>query len=317
MASQTQDHQDTSKKKPQWLCIQNPIILGASFAVMQSLLFSLMGMFVKLANETGHHPVDMMFFRSFVCMVIALAFLWQQGSLHKIFEANYKNQLIRGIVGTSGMILTFTAFSYLPLSEVQSILFAAPIFVVMLSYPLLKEPVGLYRAGAACIGFLGVLLIVQPSSISNFTGGLIAIGAAVFHALIMIILRWIGRSEAPMITVFYFALISTVIVLPALPFYFTWPSLYELFLLVMVGAIAFFLQVCLTKSYTYTDASLIAPITYLNLIWSLVLDLYIWGFVPSIATLIGATIIMTSSFTIIYRESRKKQKCVQNVEDLS
>lgn len=260
------------------LKLNNPIIIGAGFAVAQSIIFSFMGLVVKLAAENGHHPVDMMFFRSFICLMIVTGFLALHSKLSKVRHTNFKNQIIRGVVGSIGMVLTFAAFAMLPLSEVQSLLFAAPIFVVALSYPLLREKVGIYRASAAIIGFCGVLIIIQPDSISNFAGGLVGLTAAVFHALVMIILRWLGKTEDPYVTIFYFSVISTAMMIPVLPIYFTMPTMFTGFLLGMTGVLAFCLQVCLTKSYIYADASVIAPITYLNLLWSVILDLAIFGY---------------------------------------
>lgn len=285
---------------------KNPVLIGVGFAVAQSLLFAAMGLLVKLATQT-HHPVEAMFFRSFVALLICTAVLYSMGKLPLVKKANLRNQFIRGIIGTTGMVFTFLAFKMLPLSEVQSLLFAAPLFVVALSFPLLKEKVGIYRTSAAIIGFIGVLLIVQPGAISNFTGGLVGLSAAFFHASIMIILRWLGKSEEPLVTVFYFSLISSVATIIVMPFFFNMPSFYTLFLLVMIGVTAFFLQICLTKSYTYADASVIAPITYLNMLWALLLDFFIWGYIPGIMVIAGSSIVIASNFVIIYREARLKK----------
>ena len=285
----------------------NPVLIGAGFAVMQSIMFAFMALFVKLATEI-HHPVQAMFFRSFVCLILCALALYGMGKLHMLKKANLRHQMIRGLVGSIGMVLTFFALKMLPLSEIQSLLFAAPIFVVLLSYPLLKEKVGLYRSAAALAGFCGILLIIQPGAISSVVGGMVGLAAAFFHALIMIILRWLGRSEEPFVTVFYFSLISSALALPALPFFFSMPGLYSLFLLLMIGVCAFALQICLTKSYTYADASIIAPITYLNMLWALLLDFFVWGVIPGHMVGAGAAIIITSNFVIIMRESRKKKR---------
>ncbi len=287
--------------------INNPIAIGASFAVGQTITFALMGLLVKLVTET-HHPFEAMFSRSFFCLIICTLALASLGKLPKLRQANMRNQFIRGTIGTIGMVFTFYAFKMLPLSEVQSILFAAPIFVVAMSYPVLRERVGPWRSGAALAGFLGVLLIVQPGAISNFSGGLVALAAAFFHAAIMVILRWLGKSEEPLVTVFYFSLISSLAILPFMLMNFHVPTLQTGFMLVMVGVVAFCLQFCLTKSYIYADASIIAPITYLNMLWALMLDFFIWGYVPGFAVLAGAAIIITSNFVIILRESKLNKK---------
>lgn len=284
----------------------NPVAIGVAFAIVQSVCASFVGLFAKLASEI-HHPTEVMFYRSFFCLILAVAFLASQKRLSSIKDANKKNQLIRGVVGSCGMVLTFFGFAMLPLSEIQSILFAAPIFVAALSYPVLGEKVGKYRIIATLIGFGGVLMIVQPGVISSFSGGMVALGAAFFHAAIMLILRWLGRTEEPMITVFYFALISTVIMAPVMPFMASALTAQSLFYLLMLGISVFFLQISLTKAYVYADATIIAPITYISLLWMILMDLSIWGVFPKIPTLAGAAIIMTSSFVIIWRETKLKK----------
>ncbi|MFP4313146.1 MAG: DMT family transporter [Alphaproteobacteria bacterium] len=291
---------------------QNPVYIGIAFALAQSVTAAFVGLFAKLASEI-HHPTEVMFYRSFLCLLIVTAFLAAQKRLPEIKRANKKSQMIRGIVGTAGMILTFWGFALLPLSEIQSILFAAPIFVAALSYPVLGEKVGKYRIIATLIGFGGVMMIVQPGVISSFLGGMVALGAAFFHAAVMLILRWIGRTEEPMITVFYFALISTLIMLPIMPFTMSMPTPYSMFLLLMVGISVFFLQICLTNAYVYADATIIAPITYISLIWMILLDLFVWGYLPQLPTIIGACIIMVSSFVIIWREARLKNNPKPNL----
>lgn len=284
----------------------NPVYLGIAFALAQSVTAAFVGLFAKLASEI-HHPTEVMFYRSFLCLLIVTIFLASKKRLPDIKKANKKHQLIRGCVGTLGMIFTFWGFALLPLSEIQSILFAAPIFVAALSFPVLGEKVGKYRIIATLIGFAGVLMIVQPGVISSFIGGMVALAAAFFHAAVMLILRWLGKTEEPMITVFYFALISTLAMIPVMPFTMSMPTLYSAFLLLMVGISVFFLQVCLTKAYVYADATLIAPIAYVSLLWMILLDLTIWGYLPQSTTIIGALIIMSSSFVIIWREARLKK----------
>lgn len=282
-------------------------MIGVGFAVAQSILFSVMALQVKIVTEEWHHPVEAMFYRSFIALLLSFLALVALKKVHLIKKANLRNQLSRGFIGSIGMVFTFIAFKMLPLSEVQSLLFAAPIFVVALSYPVLKEKVGKYRTTAALFGFFGVLLIAQPGAISNFTGGIIGIFAAFFHASVMIILRWLGKSEDPMVTVFYFSLVSSAFSAMALPFYFNMPTLSTLPLLLGIGVCAYLLQYCLTKSYMYADASVIAPITYLNLFWVLIIDFFMWGYVPGVMILAGAGIIIASNFVIIYREAKLKK----------
>lgn len=282
---------------------QNPVLIGISFALFQTICAALVGMFAKLSSDF-HHPTEVMFYRSFFCLLIVTAVLAASKKLHLLKTANIRNQTIRGVIGSMGMIATFWSFAILPLSEIQSILFAAPIFVAALSFPILKEKVGIYRTAATIVGFIGVLLIVQPGVISSFMGGMLGLVAAFFHAAIILILRWLGKTEEPIVTVFYFALISTIIMLPVMPFTMSMPSLHSLGLLSMVGISVFGLQMSLTKAYVYADATVIAPITYISLLWMLIMDFLIWDFIPKPMTLIGAGIVISSSLVIIIREAK-------------
>jgi drug/metabolite transporter (DMT)-like permease len=282
----------------------NPVYLGMLFALGQSLFFTTLGMLVRLAGEY-HHTFDMMFYRNSISLLIMTMVVIAMGKVHLIPKADLKRQIIRGCVGTIGMILTFAAFTMLPLSEAQSLLFAAPIFVVLLSYPVLKEKVGPWRIGAALTGFIGILLIVQPGAISSFHGGLVGLTAALSHAAVMLLLRMLGKSQDPIITVFYFSLISTLLMLPLFPFYFTMPTSTTLLYLIGIGIMAVCVQICLTEAYYFAPASVIAPITYLNLIWALIVDYLIWNHTPVLMTLAGAFLVIASNFVIVLRETRK------------
>lgn len=286
---------------------ENPVALGVLFGICQSFCAVLMGLLIKLASPE-HHFVDAMFYRNFVSALVLLAVIWFQGELSKIPKANKKRQLVRGMLGTYGMVFTFAAYVYLPLTEVQSLLFTAPLFVVVLSYPLLKEKVGVYRGLATLVGFCGVMLILQPGGISSAMGGIIGLLAATGHAAVMILLRYLGRSEEPYVTAFYFSAISTVLVLPFMPFYASMPSAYTFLVLVMIGFVAAALQICLTKAYFLAPASIIAPVTYTSMIWAMLFDFFLWGYLPSTMIVLGAVIIISANFLIFYREARLKKK---------
>ncbi|MCD8571463.1 MAG: DMT family transporter [Alphaproteobacteria bacterium] len=277
------------------------------YAFGQSLCFAVVSLCVKLAG-TEHATIESLFYRNFLGLLIIAAILIMQGNLHKVKGANVKLQFTRAFVGSAAMYVTFMSFELLPLSEAQSLLFAAPLFVVALSYPVLKEKVGPWRTGAALAGFLGILLIVQPGAISSSLGAICGITAALGHAAVILILRHIGKSEEALVTVFYFSGFGTLMVLPFLPFFWHTPSLYMAGIYALLGVSAVILQIFLTKAYKLAPASALAPITYLNLLWSLALDFFLWDYIPGIWVFAGAAVVISSNFVIVYRETIKNQK---------
>lgn len=285
---------------------KNPVALGMLYALGQSLCFAGVSLCVKLASE-DHATVEALFYRNFISFLIIAGILAAQGHLYKVKGANWKLQSVRAFIGSASMYVTFLAFEILPLSEAQALLFAAPLFVVALSYPVLKEKVGPWRTGAALAGFFGILLIVQPGAISSGLGAFYALLAAFGHAAVMLLLRHIGKSEEALVTVFYFSGLGTLMVLPFLPFAWHWPSPLMIGVFTALGVLAAILQICLTLSYKLAPASVLAPVTYLNLLWSLSLDFFLWGHIPGSWVLAGALVVMASNFTIIYREAMKRQ----------
>lgn len=285
---------------------RNPVILGMLYAFGQSVCFSLLSLCVKVAS-TEHSTVEALFYRNFISFLIIAAILLVQGHLSHVLGANLKLQTARAFIGSVSMYVTFLAFETLPLSEAQALLFAAPIFVVLLSYPVLKEKVGPYRSGAAIAGFLGILLIVQPGAISSGIGAFYAITAAFGHACVILLLRHIGKSEEALVTVFYFSGLGTLMVLPFLPFSWSMPSVEMMGVFTALGILAAVLQIFLTKSYKLAPAAALAPVTYLNLLWSLGFDFFLWGYIPGVWVFAGAFIVMASNFVIIYREANKRK----------
>mgnify|MGYP006269768039 CR=1 FL=1 len=264
-------------------------------------------MLIKLVSD-NHQPVDILLYRNVICTAIAFLFLVFTHRLARIRKASLKRQGIRAIAGTVGMVLTFTAFSILPLTEAQSLMFAAPLFVVVLSYPLLREKVGIYRAAAAVTGFLGVLLILQPGTISSFAGGIVGLAMALAHAFVAIILRWLGKTEDPFVTIFYFSLFSLLVILPFVPFFWSPPTAVDLVFLCMIGVTSFLVQFFLTKAMFLVPAAAAAPVSYFSMIWALLIDLMVLGFVPAPMTLAGSALIIGSNLFILWRQHIRKVK---------
>lgn len=282
----------------------NPVVLGMLYALGQSLCFAGVSLCVKLASAE-HSTVEALFYRNFTSFLIIAGILAGLGQLHKVKGAHLKWQFARAFIGSSSMFVTFLAFEELPLSEAQALLFAAPLFVVALSYPVLKEKVGPWRMGAALAGFAGVLLIVQPGAISSNVGAMYALVAAFGHAAVMLLLRHIGKSEDALVTVFYFSGLGTLMVLPFLPFAFTWPTGDMMFVFAALGGLAAVLQIFLTRSYQLAPAAALAPVTYLNLLWAVGFDFFLWGHIPGVWVFAGAFVVMASNFVIVYREAMK------------
>lgn len=283
-------------------------VKGMAFMVVQTLLLALISVLVKKLTEHGQHPVEISFWRSAIMLAPVWFWVKASGKLPLLKTANIKAQISRAVIGTLTMLLMFMTYSYLPLAEAQSLFFTTPLFIVALSWPVLGEKVGPYRALAALAGFSGVLLMLQPGIISSAIGAFFGIASALSMCAVTLLLRTLGRTQDPLVTIYYFALVGAIIMIPPLPFFWKMPTPIEALMLISVSMLAMINQYFLTKALFMAPPSVTSPISYLGLLWALLMDLAIWNVFPATLTLCGAGIVIGANLVILYREHSLKKK---------
>jgi hypothetical protein len=144
---------------------------------------------------------------------------------------------LRAVLGAVSLMTTFAAFSLMPMAETTVLLFTASLFIPVLGVFFLGERVGPWRWAAVVIGFAGVVVMAQPGGQVHMLGVMVALGAALMHATLQIVLRYLGRYESPETITFYFLVIGTLVTALPLPFVAVTPTLAEVPLLVRRGAV--------------------------------------------------------------------------------
>ena len=213
--------------------------------------------------------------------------------------------LTRGALGLTTMALAFSALAYLPLAEATTIGFVAPLFSVMLSALVLSEPVGRHRWSAVALGFLGVLIVVQPAGSHLPPVGLVlALLSALGVAGVTITIRQIGRTESTPTTVLWFSLFSMAVSALLMPFFAEAHSAKEWALLAVLGVTGGVGQLFLTSSLRFAPVAVVVPFDYVQLLWAVLLGWAIWQTHPAATSWIGAAVIIASGLYTVYREHR-------------
>ena len=210
--------------------------------------------------------------------------------------------LARTLINILSWILFFFALKYLPLATAVALFFSFPLFLAVLSMPILGELVGLRRSLAIVCGFIGVLFITNPVAGIEWPM-LMMLGAALGWAIVASFTRILGEGENTTTMLFY-TLLGFVITM-AIPQFWIWDTLTTDQYL-MIAGVAFFgviAQFCLTKAYAIAPPVLIAPFEYTALIWAAIIGYLVWGDVPEWNGLIGAFLIVASGIYIVHRES--------------
>lgn len=274
------------------------IMLRLAAIAMLGIMFAL----VKLANEHGIQLVETLFWRQLAGLPVVILWLWSIGKLRDIRSTNPLAHALRGILGLTSMALNFTAMMLLPMAEATTISFATPVFATVFAAILLGEPTGRYRWGAVALGFVGVLLAVQPSAGLAGVGPWVALAGALLTACVLIQIRRMSRSESAGAIVFWFSL-STLLPLGILMVFFArdhdfigWSIITGL---AATGAVA---QILLTTAMREASVAAITTMDYTGLIWSIMFGYLVFDNIPGPSTWLGAPIIIAAGLIIIWRE---------------
>lgn len=261
---------------------------------------------IKLADQRGVHILESLFYRQFLSLPVVVGWLCWGSGLASVRTGRLGAHAVRTAAGLFGMILNFLSVTLLPLAEATTIGFTVPIFATILSALILKEVTGIHRWGAVLIGFLGVLLTIQPGSSHLPSLGLVvAIAAAMMIAVVSILLRQIGRTEPAATTVFWFTILSLPPLAAAMMFVAQNHDLFTWGLLAVIGLTGGAAQLCMTASLRWAPVSVVTTMDYTSLLWATLLGWLIWDHWPGETTWAGAALIVTSGLYIAWRERVK------------
>ncbi len=275
-------------------------------------LFTAMGGVVKALGGRIPFP-ELMFFRSLfalpVVMLVVLRSAPRGGVVTVLRTKRPGGHLLRALTGTLAMGSSFYALTVLPLAEHTALTGSTPLFVTLLSIPLLGEKVGIHRGGAVVAGFIGILVIALGQG--AFSGDLVgaarwglvaAVLHGIFSALTTMLVRSLSGTEASTTIVLWQSLLMTCIIGTALPFVWVTPGFTDFLLLVTIGLVGGVAQVLLTEAWASAQVSALAPFTYSSLVWAILFGWVGFGDVPGLSTLAGALLIVLASLYIMHRE---------------
>ncbi len=250
-------------------------------------------------------PIQIVFLRNLIAVPIIAALIFAMSGPQAMRSNHLRLHALRGLLMTAGAWMYFTGLIYLPLAEATALVFSAPIFITALSVPLLREHVGWKRWSAVLLGFVGVLVIVQPGGATFQMAAILPVGTALCYAIFMISARWIDRGER-LWTMMLFAMFFPMIYAAPMAIAFWEPvQTADIGLFLAIAAFGSLGLALIGQAFRLAPAALVAPFDYTALIWATGLGWLIWKDIPGVTTIAGAAIIVLSGVIIILRESRQ------------
>jgi drug/metabolite transporter (DMT)-like permease len=280
--------------------------LGFLYMFLSVCTFSVMDLLVKWSSDypTG----EVLFFRGFFGL-LPTYFLIPKNKLKTFYTTKRsKEHLFRCLMGLMALIAIVVALRELPLAVVVSLSYAAPLFITVLSIFLLSEKVGIFRWLAVLIGFIGVIIIAEPGfkgmNYLYFLPLIFCIGMA----FVTITIRKLSTTEPIWLISIFFTITISIAGLATIPMGWKMPNFQDFILLALIGVTGGSANLFLTQSYKLSEVSLVAPLKYLALVFAIFFGYFIWSEIPTIKTLIGASLVVLSSLIIFRREIYHKQK---------
>ena len=269
------------------------LILAAVFC------FAIMDATAKYLNR--HYPAPgLVWARYLVHLIMMLVLFGRRMGLDLVRSANPGWQMVRGVLLMTSTLCAFLALKYLPLAETCAIGFVSPLLVTILSSTLLKEEVSRERWAAVATGFFGVLIIVRPGGGLLTAASMLPLGAACCFSTYQIITRKIAHADSPYVTLFYVALVGSVLMTFALPFAWKTPTPGDAVLVVATGLLGGSAHFFMIRALTHAPAALLAPFVYSQLLWATIFGLLFFGEFPDGWSVIGMMFIVGSGLYVAY-----------------
>jgi len=274
---------------------------GIYFKLSALVLFCTMDAMVKALGGT-YGPFQLMLFRNAVAMLPIAVIVWRAGGLRIVRSKRPGLQAVRILAGLGSTAGFFYVFPRMPLVDAYAISFSAPLFMVALSVPILGEPVGWRRWTAVGVGFAGVLVMLDPFAIEFHLVSLVILAATFCYALSTVLVRKLSRHDPDVVTLFWFAIVGTVVSIGCAIPEWKWPPLLDWVWLLTLGLLGGCAQVLITRAWRLAPAAILAPFDYTAIVLAMAYG-YLWfREEPSWTVWYGLPLVTGSGLYILHRE---------------
>ena len=281
------------------------ILKGVLFFIIAILFISIVDTICKLYTKDFHAVQIVWGYFIGINITLWLFFFFKGKKFSKLIVTNRPIiQIIRPGFLVCSISSLFVGLTYLPLAEATAIGFVAPLFITVLSVPILKEKVGIHRWCAVIVGLFGVMIIVRPGGNFWHLVSIMPLIGALFFALFQILTRLLSTTENSLTTLFYTGIGGLFWSSLIVSFVWVDPTPIHLLVFLATGILGALAHLCMINAFNYAEASLLAPYNYTKLLWVAVFGYFIFDDTPSIEMWIGAGVIMLAGLYVLYREKR-------------
>lgn len=257
---------------------------------LSGLVFSLNFSIIRMLSH-DLHVFEIVFFRNLFGAIVLIPWLIKAPRA-SLIPSRPVLMGARTILQVGALIVWYYALILTPFAEATALIMLEPIFAAIFAVLILGEKSSLQRWVAAGVGFGGTLIIVRPGFEVVTPGALLALAAAMFWAVYLIIGKVMTRTDSVTIVIAYPTALSVPIALVLSLYVWTWPTLEHWGWFVISGALASLANYCITKAYQVGDASAVSPAAFTRLLFAALAGYVFFAEIPSVWTWIGGAAIV-------------------------
>ena len=286
------------------------VLAGVTLMLGFCFTAPLLDVAAKLASASI--PVGQITAARFIVQCTLMApFIWAMGLSLGVARGHWPALLFRSLLLLVATFCFIAAISVMPLADALAIVFVAPFIVLLVGKFYFGEDVGVRRVGAAVVGFVGVLFVIQPSFAAFGAVAFIPLGTAVAFAFYILVTRELSRQMHPVTLQFYTGLIASLFCIPVMMlaegsgsylFDPVWPAGINWLWLLGVGFFATLSHMMMTYALSMAPSASLAPLQYLELPVATFFGYLVFSDFPNSLSLIGIAIIIGAGLYMIHRE---------------
>ena len=279
--------------------------LGLGLMAGAVVFFTMIDTSAKWLVLAGLPALQVVFVRYLVHLILSMVLFLPREGWGGLRSKAPVLQVLRSLFLFSGTALNFTALKYLPITVTTTIMFAGPIVVTLLAIPLLGEKVGIHRIVAVCVGFVGVIFVMQPWGVGFHPAMLLTVISLCLSSFYFIVTRKLAGVEGSAVSQIWPSGLALICIAP---FAFTdwiWPvGAANWSFLALVGVFGGMGHILANWAHRLADASILAPVIYIQILLAAVVSVVFFDTWPTVWTLGGGLVIIGSGTYIWHRERK-------------
>ena len=273
--------------------------LGAAFALLSFACLATMSAFAKVAGDYAP-TIVIVFFQNLVCLAFVAPVALRHG-VQPMKTRRIPLHLFRAATGSAAWFALFLAISLMPLSNAVLLAYSAPLWMPVIAWIVSREKIGGRLWFGMILGFIGIVLVLQPSGTSFNIGALFAVGAAILLALALISVRRLSTTEPTLRILFFYFLFSSVMVLPfALA---SWEPVSTIgwVYLIAIGLCLLASQVFIILAYQQASAVKLGPLIYSVIVFTALINWLVWSQTPTWLEIVGMACVIVGGIVAVAR----------------